>query len=118
MKRIIIRAETQDDYEKSVQSYLDNGYVLDQSIASHPMVLENHTVWPLILYEKEEEKPKEEKKVGEFDDILDVATIDNEGQSQTHETILSQRIKEGWTVYAIYQKNVIVVKRRKEETKQ
>jgi len=106
MKRTIILASEQDDYN-SVQRSLDNGYVLDPAIhRGEPFGLENGIVYHLVFYENEDEKPKleEEKKIGEFDDVEDMKDVPN--------AEVSDLLKQGYRIQIIYQKNTILLKRK------
>lgn len=106
MKRqIIFCGDCQIEFD-AVSKLLDEGWILDPSLTDgKPYRLENATVWPLVLYESEEEKPKliEEEKVGEFDDVVDVKSVEF--------AEVAGLVKEGYVVQSIYAKNTIMVKR-------
>lgn len=105
MKRQTILATNFEEYEL-VDTKLDDGWVLDPTLTDgKPYRLENVTVWPLVLYESEDEKPKpvSELKVGEFDDVgslRDVPNADVDGL-----------LKDGYVIYQIFSKNTILLKR-------
>lgn len=109
MKRIIYRAETEKDY-LMVTSYFSEGYVLDPFLTDgKPYRLDSVTIWPLVFYESDAEKPvvAVEEKKGEFEDVIDVkdATFDK----------VEELIKQGYTVQSIYAKSTILVKRKPAE---
>ena len=106
MKREIVVA---DDTESMsyVANLLNQGYVLDPTLtANKPYLLENSTVWPLVLYENDGEKPKPETKAGEFDDVVDVIEVQFGG--------VPDKIKEGYAVQTIYAKCIVMIKRQKQ----
>lgn len=102
MKRALIYAQTQLDYD-TLKEYLIKGWVLDPALTDgKPYRLENNTVWPLILYESEEEKPKPEMKQGEFDSVIDVV-------DSPHAEV-KDWVAKGYVVHAIYATKTILVK--------
>ena len=96
----LIYAANQKELD-SVQTLLTNGYELDPEYAK-PIHMELALVYPLVLYESEEERPKpvDESKPSEFDDVLETREIPH------------GLVPEGFRVHAVYQKNLIVVRRK------
>lgn len=112
MKRSVFRAETLQDYE-CLDELLEKGWVLDPVLTDgKPYRLDALTIWPLVFYEKEEERPTamEEMKAGEFDDVVDFKDVPN--------TDVQLALNEGYVIHAIYQKNTILVRRKTKEVEQ
>lgn len=120
MKRGIFRCETQGEY-RPLRDALDEGWILDPMLTSgKPYILENATIWPLVFYENDEEKPKttEEKKLSEFDTVESFKDVPN--------AEVDALLKQGYIIYQIFSKNTILLKRKeigkseakKEETPQ
>ncbi len=105
MKRQIMLAETQADYN-FVGGMFAEGWVLEPTLTDgKPYRLDNATVWPLVLYEEGDAKPITEK-IGEFDDVEDLKDVPNSD--------VSELLKQGYKIQTIYQKNTILVKRGRE----
>lgn len=99
MKRVFLLAETQTDYA-NILTHFKEGFVLDPELKL--IKLDNATVWPLIQYESEEEKPKPETKQGEFDSVTDVV-------DSPHAEV-KDWVAKGYVVHAIYATKTILVK--------
>jgi len=104
MKRLLLVAQIQAEYTV-VQTYLDKGWQLNPLFVSDskPYRLDTSTVWPLILYESEDEKPTPEFKPGEFDDVTDI-------KEASHNEV-GQWIAKGYMVQRIDAKQTVLVLR-------
>jgi hypothetical protein len=103
VKRIILLCEAQADYA-GLKVNLDNGWILDPTFnGGHAIALQNSTVWPLIKYESDADRLEALVKESGLSDIVDV-------QDVPHSSV-ADLVTKGFQVFAIYQKNVIVVKR-------
>ena len=104
MKREIVLALNQQDLSR-IQKLLDEGFVLDPTLTDgKPYRLDEATVWPLILYESEDEKPKPEQSKGEFDDVEDLKDVPH--------SEVGEYLKQGYRIHVIYAKNTVLLKRK------
>ena len=104
-----MNSEWVNDY-RLIDKLLLEGWVLDSTLTSgKPYVLDAVTVWPLVFYESEDEKPKaiEEVKLSEFSDVEDMKDVPN--------AEVSDLLKQGYQIQTIYQKNCIMLKRKQKE---
>lgn len=104
MKHILVFANDQVGFDKA-NGCMAEGWELDPRFDGKPLRMDAAVVFPLVLYESEEERPKpfEEVRKGEFDDVVsmrDVANGDVDGL-----------LKEGYVIHSIYAKNTILLKR-------
>lgn len=107
MKRQLLLTVTQEEYSK-IPELMADGWLVDPILAGdRPIKLDHALVWPLVYYESSDEVPKPPEPVvkpGEFADVIaskDVQHVDVEDY-----------VKEGFEVFNIFQKNVIMVKRK------
>jgi hypothetical protein len=108
MNRRFILASDQVQLDAATK-LMAEGWEIAPEYEGKPIRLEWSLVFPLVLYESEEERPQpveEERKAGEFDDVEDVKSAEF--------TEVAELKKQGWTVQSLYAKNVLMIKRGKE----
>ena len=105
MKREIILCQSQGDYDRA-RDLLGQGWEFDLRVSDHPMHLDAGHVFALVLYESDAERPKpvEERKPGEFDDVVDVKSVEFPE--------VEAFVKQGYVVQSLYAKNVLMIKRK------
>jgi len=90
-----------------VKQKLAEGWVLDPTFESKPLRMDAATIFPLVLYEPNDEKPIDEDKPGEFDGVVSLKEAPN--------AEVDNLLKEGYVIQAIYAKSTILVKRKEAE---
>jgi len=104
MKRQIIVATTPEAYTL-VSQRLSDGWVLDPTIhRGEPFGLEASIVYHLVLYESEDEKPKPEEKLGDFNGVTSLKDVPN--------AEVDALLEQGYIIHTVYAKNTILLKRK------
>lgn len=111
MNRKFLIASDQVALDKAAE-LLANGWEFAPEYEGEPIRLEWSLVFPLVLYESEEERPKavvEERNPGEFEDVDSIISVDINAADE--------KLCDGYRVLEAFAKTVTLVKRRKPKEK-
>lgn len=92
-----------DGKAETLNQYLAEGWVLHPE--ARTVALESAAIYHLARY-AEGEQPELEGKKGEFENVVDVKS------AEFHE--VEGLVQQGYTVQNLYQKNVLLIKRREQ----
>lgn len=105
MKRLMLYCFDVPTFSE-VANLLSEGWIMDSLFESKPIRMDNAVAFPLVLYESEEEKPKEvaeERRPGPLEDVVEVLNVDSFD--------VAKKYAEGYRVHEIYAKTVTMIRR-------
>ena len=106
---LVINGDETSEKLTEINNIFLKGWMLDPMFKSNPIRLDTAAIYHIIKYTEEElealtKGEEEEVTLGEFDDLTGAISV-NLGDE------VEEKIKEGYKVYKIYAKNVVMIKR-------